>query len=172
MVLYLDPGPGVEWSKVVAAAKQVRSILDTFELQSFVRTSGGKGLHVVVPLIRRATWDVVKELAHAVADFLARNDPSTYVATSSKARRQGKIYADYLRNARGATAIASYSTRARAGAPVATPLDWDELTARVDPGKFNVNSVPERLAARGDAWKGFFEVRQSVTDSMTRKLQS
>jgi bifunctional non-homologous end joining protein LigD len=172
MILDLDPGPGVSWNKVVAAAGEVRGVLDVLGLQSFVRTTGGKGLHVVVPLVRRASWDEVKEVSQAIADFFVRQDPSRYVATSSKARRNGKIYVDYLRNSRGATAIASYSTRARSGAPVATPLRWDELSPRLEPAKFNVLTVPDRLhSLKRDPWEGFFEVRQSATANLLQKLR-
>ncbi len=172
MILDLDPGPGVAWHEVVSAAGEVHAVLDALGLKSFVRTSGGKGLHVVVPLVRRATWDVVKDLAKAIAEFLARHAPAKFVATSSKVGRKGKIYADYLRNDRGATAIASYSTRALSGAPVATPLRWDELTPQIKPEKFTVRTVPERLASvDADPWEGFFDVRQAATIAMVRKIK-
>lgn len=172
MVFDLDPGPEVAWKDVVGAAKEVREILAALKLTSFVRTTGGKGLHVVTPLMRRAEWQVVKDFAHAIADFLARYAPAKYVATASKAKRKGKIYADYLRNDRGATAIASYSTRARTGAPVATPVDWDELTPQLDPSGFTIETVPKRLSElKKDPWEGFFQIRQSITAAMLKQIK-
>jgi bifunctional non-homologous end joining protein LigD len=167
LVIDLDPGEGVAWKSVVTAARELRDVLGELGLESFVRTSGGKGLHVVAPLSRRNTWDQLKTFAHSLADTMARSDPARYIATMSKAKRRGKIYVDYLRNQRGATAIASYSTRARAGAPVATPLTWRELTTRIKPDGFTVVNVPKRLAKlKTDPWDGFFGVRQSITAKM------
>ena len=122
---------------------------------------------MVVPIARRSTWDEVKSFSHAIADAMVHDSPGKYIATMSKARRHGKIYVDYLRNDRGATAIASYSTRARIGAPVSTPLAWDELSPGLNPTHFNTHSVPKRLESlREDPWKGFFETRQSLTRAM------
>jgi len=164
LVIDLDPGPGVAWPAVVEAAHLVRVILQKVDLESFVRTSGGKGLHVVVPLVRRHDWSEAKQFAGTLAQRLARRWPDHFVATSAHAKRTGKIYVDYLRNARGATAIASYSTRARPGATVATPLDWDELTTELHPEDYHVGTVPERLAALlGDPWAGLSGLRQSLT---------
>ncbi len=170
VVLDLDPGPGVEWSDVEAAAMELRERLEDLALRSFVRTTGGKGLHVVLPLVRRRGWEVVKEFSRAIAENLARDAPDRYTAVASKAKREGRIYVDYLRNARGASAIAPYSTRARDGAPVATPIGWDELSAGVDPRALNVATVPARIQEMGDPWDGFFDVRQSVTKDMERRL--
>jgi bifunctional non-homologous end joining protein LigD len=164
IVFDLDPGEGVEWTAVVAAAKEVRERLEAVGLTSFVRLSGGKGLHVVVPLARRNTWDELKQFAKSVADTMTREAPDRYIATMSKAKRRGKVFVDYLRNQRGATAIASYSTRRRAGAPVATPLAWDELSARIRPDKYNIVNLPKRLdKLTTDPWEGFFSPRQSIT---------
>jgi len=164
LVIDLDPGPGVEWPAVVEAAHLVRVILEKVDLESYVRTSGGKGLHVVVPLVRRHDWSEAKQFARTLAERLARRWPDHFVASAAHAKRTGKIYVDYLRNARGATAIASYSTRARPGATVATPLDWDELTTNLRPEDYHVGTVPERLAAVSeDPWSGFSGLHQSLT---------
>jgi bifunctional non-homologous end joining protein LigD len=161
MIFDLDPGHGVSWSDLVRAAREVRDRLKELNLTSFVRTTGGKGLHVIVPLSPTSGWEPLKSFAQAFARALERDDPKSYVAKASKARRAGKVYVDYLRNERGATAVASYSTRARRGATVATPLSWDELTAKLDPQEFNVRTIARRLARlRHDPWAGFFETRQ------------
>lgn len=173
MIFDFDPGAGVAWERVVDAARDMRARLSEMALESFVRTTGGKGLHIVVPLVRRATWDEVKEFARTLAHDFVRQDPSRYIATASKAKRSGKIYVDYLRNDRGATAVASYSTRARAGAPVATPIRWDELSASLKPESFNVRTLSRRLALlKKDPWQGFFETQQAITKSMLHASNS
>ncbi len=167
IVFDLDPGEGAEWKAVVNGAKEVRDRLEAVGLTSYLRTSGGKGLHVVVPLARRNTWDELKEFAKSVADTMTREAPDRYLATMSKAKRRGKVFVDYLRNQRGATAIASYSTRARAGAPVAVPLALDELSTRTKPDMYNVENLPKRLQKlKADPWDGFFSARQSITRKM------
>jgi bifunctional non-homologous end joining protein LigD len=164
LVFDLDPDERVAWRDVVAAAKAMHSHLGKIGLESFLRTTGGKGLHVVVPLSRRNTWEETKAFARAIADAMVRDDPKTYIATMSKAKRRGKIFVDYLRNQRGATAIASYSSRSRPGATVTTPLAWSELTTRLNPKKFTVKSIPARLKKlRVDPWVDFYKVRQSLT---------
>jgi bifunctional non-homologous end joining protein LigD len=163
IVVDLDPGDGVPWARVVAAARRLRELLDTLGLVSFARTTGGKGLHVVVPIERRTTWDDAAQFARDLAGRLADEDPDAFVLTSTRAKRKGRIYVDTLRNAYGSTAIASYSPRAREGATVAMPVGWDEVTAKLDPRAFDVRTVPVRLARNGDAWRGFADVRQSLT---------
>jgi bifunctional non-homologous end joining protein LigD len=154
----------VDWEDIVEGAKDLRKRLEGVGLTTFLRTSGGKGLHVVVPIARRNTWDEVKAFAKSVADMMARDEPDRYIATMSKAKRRGKIYVDYLRNQRGATAIASYSTRARDGAPVAVPIAWNELTTKTRPNMYNVHNLPARLAKlKSDPWAEFFSTRQSLT---------
>ena len=164
LVFDLDPGEGVEWRSVVEGAKELKDRLEGVGLTTFLRTSGGKGLHVVVPIQRRNTWDELKQFAKSVADAMTRDAPDRYIATMSKAKRRGKVYIDYLRNQRGATAIASFSTRARSGAPVAAPLGWDELTARTRANMYDITNLPKRLAKLSrDPWDGFFSTRQSLT---------
>lgn len=159
----LDPDAAVAWPDVIAAARALRKRLAAVGLESFVKTTGGKGLHVEVPLKPRAGWVAVKAFAHGVALALARDEPSRYLATASKAKRRGKIYVDYLRNGRGATAIAAYSTRSRAGAPVATPLRWDELSPKRRPDHYTVATLPRRLASlRDDPWSGYEKARTAL----------
>jgi bifunctional non-homologous end joining protein LigD len=164
LVFDLDPGEGVEWKAVVEGARNLRERLEGVGLRTYLRTSGGKGVHVCVPLQRRNTWDELKQFAKSVADAMAREQPDRYLATMSKAKRRGKVYVDYLRNQRGATAIASYSTRARNGAPVATPIAWDELSLKTRPDMYNVSNLSKRLdKLSSDPWDGFFSQRQSLT---------
>ncbi len=144
------------WQEVIAAAHEVRDRLAAVGLASFVKTSGGKGLHVVAPLIPEADWSVVKPFTKSVAEDMARDAPDRFVATISKAKRTGKILVDYLRNGRGNTAVAPYSTRARAGAPVSMPLAWEELSEEIGPAYFTVLNTPARLAAQdSDPWADF-----------------
>lgn len=172
LVFDLDPGEGVEWKDVVCGAQDVHERLESAGLKTFVRTSGGKGLHVVVPLSRRNDWDEFKAFAKSVADVMTRDDPERYIATMSKAKRRGKLYIDYLRNQRGATAIASYSTRRRRGAPVATPLAWEELSARTKPDMFNIVNLPKRLdKLKKDPWGDFFKTRQSITRKISHAFE-
>ncbi|KLD80077.1 ATP-dependent DNA ligase [Xanthomonas hyacinthi DSM 19077] len=163
VVFDLDPGEDVEWRRVIAAARMVRGFLDELGLVSFVRTTGGKGLHVVVPLNPGADWATVKGFARGFAETLAQLHPLEFVATASKRFRRGKIYVDYLRNGRGATAVASYSLRSRPGAPVAVPLRWDELGKLKSGNAFDLATVPKRLARlRKDPWEGIDAVKQDL----------
>jgi bifunctional non-homologous end joining protein LigD len=171
MIFDLDPDPGLAWAMIVAAARQTRSVLDELGLVALVKTTGGKGLHVVVPLERRHTWDEVKDFAQAVAAHLAQTLPDQFTASLSKARRRGKIFVDYLRNARGATAVAPYSLRARAEPTVATPLPWDELSPRTTPGAFTLATVLERIAKRKDPWADYERCRRRLTVAMRRALR-
>jgi bifunctional non-homologous end joining protein LigD len=165
LIFDLDPGEGVEWREVVDAARLVREQLAQLDLESFVRSTGGHGLHVVAPLVRKLEWPSVKQFASALARRIAHERSDRYLAVATRAKRKGKIYIDYLRNDRGATAIASYSPRAREGAPVAVPLGWDELDA-FQPGQYDIRNVPDRLEKlRSDPWKRLFSLRQSLTKS-------
>ena len=168
-----DPDPAVAWDAVTGAALDLRARLAALGLDSVAKTTGGKGLHVEVPVERRSDWDRTEAFARGLATRMAADDPDRYVATMSRARRAGKIFIDYLRNSRGATFIGPYSTRARAGAPVATPVTWDEVAAGVVPGDFTVATVPDRLAQlgrAGDPWAAIAGVRQSITAAMRRAV--
>jgi bifunctional non-homologous end joining protein LigD len=163
LVFDLDPAPDVSWSKVVNAAKFVRDCLATIGLQSFVKTTGGKGLHVVVPIKRKYNWEEVKNFTHEFVNVIVEEKPREYISTMTKAKRTGKIFLDYLRNGRGATAVSPYSSRAREGATVATPLHWDELTAKIKPEQFTVKTVPKRLAKlKTDPWADYFKIKQHI----------
>lgn len=168
LIFDLDPGPEVLWSHVVSSARQVREFLQEIGLESFVKTTGGKGLHLMVPIDRRHDWDQAKAFCKRVAELIVSADPGRYTANMAKAARTGKIYIDYLRNDRGATAIIPYSTRARYGATVAMPLTWRELTPRLQPDQFTVESAPGRLARRKqDPWAGFDDVRQTLSKPLS-----
>lgn len=163
IVFDLDPGPGVAWSEVVDAARQIRKLLASLRLQSFVRTSGGKGLHVVVPVRPGCDWSLVKPFAHGFADTLAAMEPLKFVATSSKKFRNKRIFVDYLRNGRGATSVASFSLRAREGAPVAMPLRWEELGKVKSGHAFDIVSAVARVKRlRRHPWQGIDRVEQDL----------
>lgn len=159
LVLDLDPDDGVPWAHVVAGALDLRGMLDGLGLQCFVKTTGGKGLHVVVPVEPAAGWETAKAFSHDVAAQLAARRPERYTTNPLKDARTGRIFIDHLRNSRGATAVAPYSTRARPGAQVAMPLSWDELSEDAQANRFTVATLPTR---RADPWAGFFAVRQRL----------
>lgn len=148
MIFDLDPDPTVPFSKVKQSARDVRDRLKQVGLDSVLKCTGGKGLHVVVPLAPTASWDVVKDWARAFANKMVREAPNTYVATITKSKRIGKILIDFFRNDYTATAIAGYSLRARPGAPVAVPLQWRELTDLNSAGQFRMGAVLERIKRR------------------------
>ena len=163
MIFDLDPGEGIGFSEVVAGALELRTRLGGLGLVSFAKTTGGKGMHVVVPIERRHTWPEIKSFAKSVADALAADAPGRYLTRIAKLERRGRIFIDYLRNDPTATAIAPYSTRARRGASVATPLAWDELSPSLDPAAFDVTTIPARLRQlRGDPWHEMVSLRQRL----------
>jgi bifunctional non-homologous end joining protein LigD len=160
----LDPDPDIPWQRVIDAAFLIRDLLAKKGLTTFLKTTGGKGLHVVVPLSpRRTAWPEAKQFAREIAEWFAGQSPQLFTSVMSKAQRRGKIFIDYLRNDRGATAIAPYSTRAKPGAPVSVPLAWNELSPDLRSDHFTLASVPDRLKSlRGDPWKGFFDIKQTI----------
>ena len=171
LIFDLDPDPSVRWPDVVSAARQVRLVLEELGLVSFLKTTGGKGLHLVVPIQPRTEWTEAKAFCRAVADFMVRLAPDRYIATMSKAARKGKIFIDYLRNARGATSVAAYSTRAKPGATVSTPITWDELDASLHSDHFTIENVPDRLARlKHDPWADLAKTKQSITAAMVKRL--
>jgi bifunctional non-homologous end joining protein LigD len=162
LVFDLDPGPGTGWKDVVAAAREVRKRLERVKLKSFLKTSGGKGLHVVLP-IKPVPWDTAKEFCHTVAASMEADEPNRYVASATKSKRNKRIFVDYLRNSREATAVAPYSTRARPGAPVSTPIDWSELGTLKSSNQYTVLNLPARLKRlRNDPWKEIARVKQML----------
>ncbi|MGH8163462.1 MAG: non-homologous end-joining DNA ligase, partial [Rhodanobacteraceae bacterium] len=163
LVFDLDPAPGVRWADIAAGARELRERLDAVGLQSFLRTTGGKGLHVVVPLDPRPDWDTAKAFAQALARTLAAEAPDKYLSVATKSKRRGRIFIDYLRNARGATAVASYCVRARRGAGVATPLRWEELPKLRSGDHYTIENIPARLARmKVDPWAGIDTLKQSL----------
>jgi bifunctional non-homologous end joining protein LigD len=166
IVFDLDPDTGVEWPRVRDAARIVRERLQAVGLESFLRTTGGKGLHVVVPLNPRPDWETAKAFAHALARTLEQESPKDFVSVATKNRRKGRIFVDYLRNARGSTAVASYCVRARPGAGVATPLRWEELARLKSGAQYTFDNIARRLKTmKEDPWQGFDEVRQALPRS-------
>lgn len=159
----LDPGEGVDFGAVKDAAKRVRAELNALGLESFLKTTGGKGLHVVVPLEPSASWDEAKAFCASLAKKMTREEPEKYLDKMSKAARRGKVFVDYLRNSRGATSVAPYSTRASAGAPVATPLRWDELSSLESGAAYTIETIPRRLSRlRKKPWANYFTTRQRL----------
>jgi bifunctional non-homologous end joining protein LigD len=172
IVIDLDPGAHVAWPAVVDAARLVRDMLHTLNLESWVKTTGGRGLHVVVPLTRKRPWDECLEFARSFADALVRHDATRFTTQFGKRGRERQILVDYLRNNRTNTSIAAFSTRSRAGAPVSMPIAWSELKPSLDPASFTAVTVPERLAKqRTDPWAAYFRARQTITSSALRALQ-
>jgi bifunctional non-homologous end joining protein LigD len=171
LVIDLDPDPAVSWERVTLAARLVRDRFEALGLESFVKTTGGKGLHICAPVAARLDWAGAKELCKRFAELIVHSDPKSFVATISKSKRRGKIFVDYLRNGRGATFIAPYSTRARPGAPVATPLDWSELDEELDPLSFDVRTLPDRLRAlKTDPWARVPKLHQEFGPEVARAL--
>lgn len=174
MVIDLDPSPELPFARVIEGAREVRARLEELELESFVMTTGGKGLHVVTPLRRTLGFDELKAFTHAFALAMAAEQPARYLAVASKARRTGRIFVDYLRNGRGATAICPYSTRARPGAPIAVPLRWDELKPGLHADPFTVANAGPRLAAarKRDPWTGYVAAgRQQLSRAALRAFR-
>jgi bifunctional non-homologous end joining protein LigD len=168
VVFDLDPDPAVGWAAVVKTAERVRELLDGLGLAAYVKTTGGKGLHVVTPLRPENGWDECAEFSRVLAEALARQHPGEYLTEASKAARKGKIFIDWLRNVRGATSIAAYSTRAKAGAPVSVPLTWEELP-RTRPDQYTVQTLPRRLASLSkDPWAGYEKSAKPLSAALRR----
>jgi bifunctional non-homologous end joining protein LigD len=164
----LDPAENVPWTVLIEGAIEVRERLRALGLRSFVKTTGGKGLHLVVPLAPKARWHDVKAFAQDLAETMAKDRSDRFVATVSKRARSGRIFIDYLRNGRGATAVAAFSTRARSGAPVSTPLAWEELSPSIRPNHYSVENLPRRLRYLGSGpWPDLDEVQQELPATRT-----
>ncbi len=163
LVFDFDPAEDLGFADVKMAAKELREILAAGGLKSFPLLTGGKGIHVVAPIDRRHDWDTVKRYAAGLARALAAVEPGRFTAKAAKAGRTGRIFIDWMRNERGATAIAPYSPRARAGAPVAVPVSWDELAGLDAANVFKLSSVGPRLKTlKDDPWPGYFDLRQTI----------
>jgi bifunctional non-homologous end joining protein LigD len=166
-----DPDEGLPWERVTQAALDMREALDGIGLQSFPKTTGGKGLHVVVPIAPKIDWDAAKEFSKWVADKFVSAYPDRFTSNMAKRARTGRIFIDYLRNGRGSTAIGAYSPRARNGAPVATPLFWEEVEKGVKPGEFTMLTVPRRLAGlKSDPWADMAKSRQSISAKVRKEI--
>ncbi|MGO4524224.1 non-homologous end-joining DNA ligase [Microvirga sp. 2MCAF35] len=173
LIFDFDPGDGVEWPRVIEGALAVRERLKALSLESFVKTTGGKGLHVVVPLKPKAPWKDALVFTREIAEAMAAEEPDRYTTTSVKQEREGRIFIDYLRNNREASAIAPYSTRSRPGAPVATPIAWEELSPDLRPNGFSVKNLSKRLASlKRDPWAEMGKVDQVLPERRPSKRTS
>ena len=172
LVFDFDPDEALGWDRLVEAVTVLRKLLGDVGLDSFLKTTGGKGLHVVVPIQPTRTWDDARAFCKAIAELLVRTFPDRFTSKLLKAKREGRIFVDYLRNAEGATAIAPYSARAKANAPVAMPIDWSELPADVRFDHFNVRNVPAVIKSRRDPWAKVAGLRQKLTGAMLRRVDA
>lgn len=172
VIFDLDPDPALPWARVLEAAELLKNLLDELQLRSFVKTSGGRGLHVLVPIARRHGWDAAKAFAQAVAQQLADAMPERFSARMGAQNRVGKVFVDYLRNTRGATAVCAFSPRARPGLPVSVPLSWDELVSVNSGAQWSVRTLAQRLSdlEGHDPWDGWATCRQSLAAAV-RHLQ-
>ncbi len=172
VTLDLDPDEDLDWAQLVRATEMTRTMVEALKLKCFLKTTGGKGLHVVFPIQPKLDWSEVKEFSRLIAEFLVRAQPKLFTAKVAKLRREGKVFVDYLRNSETASAVAAFSARARPGAGVSTPLAWDELGADEDlRQKFTVRTVPQRLATlKKDPWADYGKTRQSITAAMWGSL--
>ncbi len=168
-VFDIDPDEGLAWDRVVEAAQELRTRLSKLGLESFVKTTGGKGLHVVLPVTRKLDWESHKAFARGVVAAMAADQPKRYLINMSKKLRKGKIFLDYLRNGRGATAVAPYSTRSHPQATVATPISWEELAQGVRPEQFTISSLISRMEQPiADPWQDYPSLRQAISSAALR----
>jgi len=172
MIFDLDPDPEVPFSAVIAGVLEVKQRMEEFGLRCFLKTTGGKGLHVVIPIEREFGWPAIKALTRAVAESMEHDSPDRYISKASKAARKGLIFVDYLRNDLTSTAVAPYAVRARPGATVATPIHWEELNAKLKPADFNIETVPQRLKTqKDDPWAEFLTVKQAIPKAILDALK-
>ncbi|UNT15490.1 DNA ligase D [Pseudomonas sp. I3-I5] len=169
-VLDLDPDPALPWKAMLEATQLTLTLLDELGLKVFIKTSGGKGIHLVVPLTRKASWDDVKDFSHAIVTYLAKLFPDRLTAVSGPKNRVGRIFIDYLRNGKGATTVCAYSLRAREGLPVSVPVWREELAQLKGANQWTIATVGERLADAQDPWADMSKTRQSITARMRKQL--
>jgi bifunctional non-homologous end joining protein LigD len=170
MVFDLDPDAGLDFAMVRDAALELRELLQGLGLESYPLLTGGKGIHLVLPLQRRQEWPVVKAFSHAVAEALTRSAPTRFTTNMRKDARGGKIFVDYLRNERGSTAILPWSSRAHARAPVAMPVSWAELAEARRSDAYTIDTAPDRVAQ--DPWPGYAASRQAITRKIAEKVDA
>jgi bifunctional non-homologous end joining protein LigD len=171
MVFDLDPDASLGWERMIEAAQLTRSLLQELGLESFCKTSGGKGLHVVVPLAKQAGWDEVKDFSQAVAQHMATTLPKYFSAKMGAQNRKQKIFVDYLRNNRGSSTVAAFSARARPGLGVSVPLSWDEVAATTSGDQWTIKNLHERLVGlKSDPWADYAKTRQRITAAMRKRL--
>lgn len=157
----LDPDESVPWKQVIKTALLLKEILAQLNLQSFVKTSGGKGLHVVIPIKRRYSWEEIKEFSHAITWYMVDAYPEQYTGNPLKSKRKNKVFIDYLRNGRGATSVSAYSVKCRVGAPVSTPVTWQELTKIKSATQFTIFNMIRRMSKLAkDPWEEFHQCKQ------------
>lgn len=167
IIFDLDPDPAVPWTMVMEGAKLVQFLLINIGLESYLKTTGGKGLHIVVPIVPEHAFPVIKAFSKSIASHLAETIPTHFVAVMSKAKRKDKIFIDYLRNGEEATAIAAFSVRAREGAPISVPIKWDELSEDLPSNFFNMRNIFDRFLSNiEDPWKDYFAHPQAITEQM------
>ena len=170
LIFDLDPDEGLPFGRVSRAALDLREILDDLGLESYPKLTGGKGMHLVVPIERRTGWDEARAFARGVAERLESEDPDGYTTDNDKEKRKDRVFIDYLRNAQNATTIADWSPRAREGAPVAVPIAWDEVNPRAKKApRYSIGEAPDRLDG-GDPWSGIEGIRQSITSEMMERV--
>jgi bifunctional non-homologous end joining protein LigD len=171
VVFDLDPDPALGWERMIEAAQLTHTLLAELGLVSFCKTSGGKGLHVVVPLTKHEGWDDVKAFSQAVAQHMATTLPRNFAAKMGAQNRKGKIFVDYLRNNRGSSTVAAYSARARPGLGVSVPLSWDEVPDTRAGDQWNIANLHERLQSlRENPWADYAKTRQRITAAMRKRL--
>jgi len=162
MVFDLDPGEGVGWAQIAEGAELAHAFLDELGLVSFLKTSGGKGLHLVVPIVPKEGWDEVKAVSKRVVEHLAKVLPDRFVAKSGPKNRVGRIFIDYLRNGFGSTTVCAWSMRARPGLGISVPCDWSELKRLSGGDHWTLSNVHERIEERADPWSAYVGTRQTL----------
>jgi bifunctional non-homologous end joining protein LigD len=168
MIFDFDPSPGVSFTTVKWAAKEVKAVLEDLGLPVFLMTTGSRGLHVVVPLKRKYLFDEIREFAQEIAHYLVEKYPSKLTLKLKKSERGRKIFVDTLRNAWGATAVAPYAVRAKEGAPIATPLKWSEISALTTPQKYTIKNIFQRISRIGDPWKDMNKKASAITQAQKK----